>query len=266
MFDSFDWRFRLIQSAPGENGVNVEIALRIPDIIVAASAGYSECFTMFKFPFHWFNILSDSEGFCDKGPEHPFGVKFDATLGAKLGLQGYTEVNGDRDVFLDLTIYEAPELYTFPELCLDFDDQTPGPCVHDQSIPSDPIDAYPPGGYIESEDEEAGVSKRSVALVKRDENSAAPGRERKPYYLACDKKKDFSIRPQKYQSPTDLRQKKGVPIMKPGMSCIKSESETCPADEWTMEPLPEDATDDERAIVTEAGWACKSILFITYLV
>lgn len=221
-------------------------------------------YSVYEFPCHWTNILSDSEGFCDAGPEHPFGVQFDATLGVKLGLQGYTEVNDDRDVFLDLTIFEAPELYTFPELCLDFDEQSPGACIPEQNF-FDPIDSYLPDGYGESDDQEAGVSKRSGALVKRDEASAANWNKRKPYFLDCDTKKEFSIRPQKYQGPSDLKHVKGVPIMKAGMSCSQDNSTKCPAHQWTIEPLPEDPTEEELAVVTDK-WACKSTILVAYFV
>ncbi|PKY02708.1 hypothetical protein P168DRAFT_239504 [Aspergillus campestris IBT 28561] len=224
-----------------ENGVNVEIGIKVPDITVTASAGY--------------NV----EGFCKAEPEKPFGVKLDAKLGASLGLQGYTELKGDKDIFLDLTIFETPALYTFPQLCLAFGKQSPGACIPEQHT-FDPIDSFLPGGDDsddEEADEEADVSKRSVTFVKRDERSANDNRA--PYYLDCDTKQDFSIRGQNYQGPSKLKKKRyNVPIMKPGMSCAEAESETCPAKQWTIDALPDDATDNDRAVVTEK-WASEHI-------
>ena len=207
--------------------------------------------------------VTDAEGFCKAESEKPFGVKLDAKLGASLGLQGYTELKGDKDVFLDLTIFETPALYTFPQLCLAFGKQSPGACIPEQHT-FDPIDSYLPGGYDSDEeeaDEEAGVSKRTVALTKRDEKSANDNRE--PYYLSCDTKRSFSIRGQNYQGPSILKKKAyKVPIMKPGMKCTEAEGETCPADQWTIDALPDDATDNDRAVVTRK-WACMSILLMT---
>lgn len=234
----------------------ISLSLRLQDTVSACN--------VHQLPCPRANIVTDVEGFCKAEPEKPFGVKLDAKLGASLGLQGYTELKGDKDVFLDLTIFETPALYTFPQLCLAFGKQSPGACIPEQHT-FDPIDSYLPGvddSDGEEADEEAGVSKRSVTLVKRDERSANDYRA--PYYLDCDTEKDFSIRGQNYQGPSKLKQKQyKVPIMKPGMSCAEAESETCPAKQWTIDALPDDATDNDRAVVTDK-WACMSILLMTF--
>ncbi|GES64964.1 hypothetical protein ATEIFO6365_0009045900 [Aspergillus terreus] len=223
-----------------ENGVNVEIGIKVPDVTVTASAGY--------------NV----DGFCDNDTGKPFGLKLDASLGASLGLQGYTELKGDKDVFLDVTLYETPALYTFPQLCLAFGKQSPGACIPEQHT-FDPDDSYPPGGYTDSEDDAgANIAERSLRLAKRDEKSAAY-LTRKPYLLGCDEEKKHEIWPQKYQKPTSLRNKLQVPIMKPGMGCGEDEDEECPASTWSMDKLPDTLTKADRALVTQKGWASEHI-------
>ncbi|KAF9886762.1 hypothetical protein FE257_011139 [Aspergillus nanangensis] len=229
-----------------ENGINVEIGIKVPDITVTASAGY--------------NI----DGFCEDDDSKPFGVKLDATLGASLGLQGYTELKGDKDVFLDVTLYETPALYTFPELCLAFGKQSKGSCVPEQHT-FDPIDSYLPGEEDDTDDEDAAVSRRSsssssrVRVAKRDAASAAYKQRKNPYILGCDENKTHQIWAQKYQRPTVLRNRDTIPIMVAGMSCKEDEDYQCPADTWTIEPMPDDATKAEKAHISGKTWASEHI-------
>ncbi|EBA27300.1 uncharacterized protein AFUA_2G00270 [Aspergillus fumigatus Af293] len=223
-----------------DNGLNVEVGIKVPDITVTAAAGYT--------------------GFCANDPNKAYGVKLDAALGASLGLQGYTEVKGERDVFLDVTLYETPTLYTFPQLCLAAGEESPGTCIP-QSDPLDPDDGVAPGVLRRD-------TRSSVALARRDADSAFyQGRD--PYYLACDEGRTKQIWVQKYQRPSRLRNNAAVPIIQPGMSCSNSAQNQCPASTWNIKEVPK----DDRAGVTRQGWASEHIYegnwvrdFIDYLV
>lgn len=191
-------------------------------------------------------LVSDVAGFCANDRNKPYGVKLDAALGASLGLQGYTGVKGERDVFLDVTLYETPTLYTFPQLCLAAGEESPGTCIP-QSDPLDPDDGVAPGVLRRD-------TRSSVALARRDADSAFyQGRD--PYYLACDEGRTKQIWVQKYQRPSRLRNNAAVPIIQPGMSCSNSPQNQCPASTWNIKEVPK----DDRAGVTRQGWACKCL-------
>lgn len=172
----------------------------------------------------------------------------DATLGASLGLQGYTEVKGERDVFLDVTLYETPTLYTFPQLCLAAGEESPGTCIP-QSDPLDPDDGLAVGVNRRDITSLVALSRR---LSRRDADSAYySGRE--ALYLACDEGRTRQIWVQKYQNSSRLRNNPAVPIIQPGMACSNSPQNQCPASTWNIREVPK----DDQAAVTRQGWTSK---------
>lgn len=155
---------------------------------------------------------------------------------------------------MDVTLYETPALYTFPQLCLAAGQESPGTCIP-QSDPLDPDDGVA-----------AGVNRRDITslvalsrrLSRRDADSAYYGDRREPYYLACDEGRTRQIWLQKYRRPSILRKNAAVPVIQPGMTCDNSPQNQCPASTWNIREVPK----DERQGVTRAGWASKCLVLM----
>ncbi|KAF9892066.1 hypothetical protein FE257_002472 [Aspergillus nanangensis] len=208
-----------------EDGINVEVGLRVPEVTVTAAAGYNE------------------QGFCPNDPK-PWGLTLDASIGASLDLQGYTELNGEKKVFLDVTLFQTPALYTFPELCLSMGDISPGACIP-QVGPQDPDDEYvAPGQYP---DPPPARRRRRAVTIPEDDSSKDPKRF---FYVGCDQQHSHAIFIQKYPGPPTLKKDKNVPIIQPLMNCSMDD---CPPSTWNVQV----ATDPSA--VTKKGWASEHV-------
>jgi hypothetical protein len=79
-----------------------------------------------------------------------FGVKFDASIGVDLKIQGW---NGDKDKpFFEKDLWNAPDLYKFPNVCIPFEFGTKSPisvttsAIH-YTTPPVPTTSLPVHGY-----------------------------------------------------------------------------------------------------------------------
>lgn len=153
----------------------------------------------------------------------------DATLGASLVLEGYTEVEGVKDVFLAVTLFEDPSLYTFPQLCVGFGTISPGFC-------------YTQIYDIDSDDD---PGTEVVTWERRDLSTQGD----RSYTLKCDVAPKHYIFVQKYLAPPALKTKPGVPIIEPLIGCNDND---CPPEKWAIQ----EATDP--SVVTE-DWNCRLI-------
>ncbi|KAH8816950.1 hypothetical protein F5884DRAFT_665295 [Xylogone sp. PMI_703] len=217
-----------------EDGINVDIGLRIPDLTITASTGFN------------------TDGFCPNSTEQ-YGVKIDASLGADLLLEGWDEVNGDKDVFLSVHLFDDPDVYTFPEVCFGFDFATPGSCIFVPDSGEEEV-------YAEIEIE-SGLNKRNALLMPQiysrglDERSRlmprAPNRKR-GYTLACDSGKTQIIYVQTYPTGPTARNRdtsRLLPIMEPQIPCGET---VCPPALW------ETIESSNPSIVT-SQWAAEHI-------
>lgn len=161
----------------------------------------------------------------------------DASLGASLVLEGYDEVDGEKNVFLQLPLFSDPDIYTFPELCLAFSTISSGYC-------------YAPlyGDDPETTDGTTVVTWEKRDLVSLEERDLST-RTNRSYTLKCDAAPKQYIYVQKYPSPQVLKSVPGVPIIEPLIRC---EDDDCPPEKWKIQ----EATDP--SVVTEKGWNCKS--------
>ncbi|KAI9369062.1 hypothetical protein BJX61DRAFT_180761 [Aspergillus egyptiacus] len=199
-----------------DNGFGVDLAFKLPEVTVRAAGGY------------------DSNGFCENN-QNPWGVALDASVGADLSIEGWKEVDGDRDTLFGVTLFETDDLYEFPQLCLSFDDVSVGYCpgeVEDDEEDDDDDD----------EDEEDALNKRSDGilphkmplipskttddLVPRQEPTG-PNPVGSPLYAACGTGRSSPIRTLEYPRPTAVRLDTGIPAIQPKATCAPRES-ACP--------------------------------------
>jgi hypothetical protein len=182
-------------------------------------------------------------------------VKLDASVGAQLVLEGWDEINGAKDVFLTVDLFNSPTIFSFPELCFSFGSASPGTC---SDVPDDDNEAQ----YEDNEVVSGEKRKRSGGcLIPRDDFTKrgelvprAPNRRRNPYHLTCDKTSEALIYVQQYPGPTKVKNdpNRAAPIMEPGIACTAT---ACPPSDWTMKESS-DAT-----IVSHTTWGSKFLFF-----
>lgn len=206
----------------------------------------------------------DLNGFCEPG-EDVFGVKIDSTVGANLALEGWAEVDGDRNTLAQVTLVDAPDLYTFPQVCFAFGDLSEGYCLAER----------------DAEDEESSTgsnnnNKRGAALpapskTEPDSITTTTEHHLKPrqsidknrsYQLACDEEGKYIINALKYYPPSSIRTNTNVPIIKPGVEC--ADTKDCVPDTG-ITVITKNKQD--RAVVRKDNnddneprmWACMSL-------
>ncbi|KAF1810764.1 hypothetical protein P152DRAFT_515569 [Eremomyces bilateralis CBS 781.70] len=225
-----------------ENGVNVDVNLQFPKVTVTASGGY------------------DSNGFCNADP---FGVSLDVDLGAELELEGWTEIDGKRNVLFEVDLYENDQLYQFPVLCLGLGESNDGTC----SV------------IIEEEDQEwwdNEIDSPITALARlrrqtvRRRSAIAKRAPKRGYYMTCDKSsRQYKIEMKDYYGPEHLAGlynagTSEAPILLPGVDpCGDDKSSDCTQDHWKIEDTKDNSLVDgkywDAEHVYEGDWV-KSFL------
>ncbi|KGQ02180.1 hypothetical protein PAAG_11136 [Paracoccidioides lutzii Pb01] len=224
-----------------DNGFGVDLAFKVPQVTVTLGAGL------------------DTNGFCKAGGSI-FGVSIEAKVGVDLGLEGWKELDGDKEKLFDVTLFKKDDLYTFPRICLSVDKLSPGYCYAEEADED----------YDKTEDDEEGeLKRRGRAIAIRNTrfdlaSRQAPG-DRK-YYALCDSSKANTIPVLQYHGPTELKDNVKIPIIVPEVPCPDN-SEDCEPD-TSIAILQGDDTADERAIVqtdnadgdyTKRKWATEHI-------
>lgn len=212
----------------------------------------------------WFSDLPTtvSAGFCPNNA-NPWGVSLEADVGVDLSLEGWKELDGDKDKLFGVTLFETDDLYEFPELCLSFDDVSEGYCAGEEEDDDDDDDDDDDALDKRSEDITptnviTTPSKTSVGLVSRQNTDSS----RKPYYVSCDGSKSSPISVLRYPGPGEIRLDTDVPIIKPKATCGSRES-NCPPEATGLDVVtsPETARafvqDDTDSPSERRRWSSK---------
>ncbi|KAL3446136.1 hypothetical protein BJX65DRAFT_319041 [Aspergillus insuetus] len=202
-----------------DNGFGVDLSLKVPQLTVTTTGGV------------------DAEGFCE--PDGGvFGVKIDSTIGANLALEGWGEVDGDRVTLADVTLVDAPDLFTFPQLCVAFADLSDGYCLAEEA--EDEIDEAEGESSPNNRKRddlsiiaiESTKTTRDLTVTSTDEFShyLAPRQSasRRGYNLACDPDGDHRFFALNYPRPGAVRTNTKVPIIKPLVSCSDTATDCVP--------------------------------------
>lgn len=173
-------------------------------------------------------------------------------VGVDLDLEGWEEIDGHRKTLFDVDIYEKPDIFVFPQVCLGFDDVAPGYCLGGKKEEDDEDDDDDPGHYVRGR--RARIPRTlSPALSPRQD----PDTGREPIPLKCDKKKAVQIL--KYPSPIELAKNTAVPIFVPNIPCGEASEDCWPNANITVitEPLEQRAIVDQTGLLDQEKWACK---------
>ncbi|KAL4898655.1 hypothetical protein BDV59DRAFT_206929 [Aspergillus ambiguus] len=176
-----------------DNGFGVDLAFKLPEVTVTTAGGYK------------------SNGFCD-GSENPWGVTVDASVGANLALEGWKELDGDKDTLFGVSLFDTDDLFEFPQLCLGFEETSDGYCPGEEDVEW-ATDASLGTANKRSTFEEP-PTKTSHALLPRQSQSS-----RRPYHVECDASKTYPITVLNYPQPGSIRLNTDVPIIKPQVTC-----------------------------------------------
>ncbi|OJD13258.1 hypothetical protein AJ78_06265 [Emergomyces pasteurianus Ep9510] len=218
-----------------DNGFGVDLALKVPQVTATLSAGFN------------------TEGFCPNNA-NIFGIKLDVMVGADLDLEGWREIDGDRKTLFDVDIYEKPDIFVFPQLCLAFGDVAPGYCLGGKKEEDDEDDDDDPGHYVRGR---RGRIPRTISHgVSRRQD---PDTGRKPIPLKCDKSKTVQIL--KYPGPVDLAKNPAVPIFVPNIPCGEASEDCWPNANISVitEPLEERAIVDQTGLLDQEKWASEHV-------
>ncbi|KAL2808272.1 hypothetical protein BJX63DRAFT_436259 [Aspergillus granulosus] len=210
-----------------DNGFGVDIALKVPEVTVTASAG------------------GDINGFCEGDPD-PWGIMVEATVGANLALEGWKELDGDKDELFGVDLFDKDDLYVFPQFCFSFGGLSDNFCLAEESLEEEDDDDD------DEDDDDRSPNKRAIDIIDHRlfprQNS---DRQNRTVRLACDNVKKAAEHPIQlldYPRPANIRLDTDVPIAKPTVPCWKSEK-NCPIKNATVTIITTDL--EERAIVEE---------------
>ncbi|KAL2858471.1 hypothetical protein BJY01DRAFT_230672 [Aspergillus pseudoustus] len=218
-----------------DNGFGVDLSLKVPQLTVTTSGGV------------------DGSGFCEPGGE-VFGVKIDSTVGVNLALEGWGEVDGDRVTLADVTLVDAPDLFTFPQVCVAWGGLSEGYCLAEEAEEEKDDDeaesnsttttkkkrAAPPTETTDS-DLTATRTRSEIAHYLAPRQSASD----RDYTLSCDTAGDHRFFALNYPGPRDVRENTKVPIIKPLVSCSDTAKDCVP--DTGIEVVTTNMTD--RAVV-----------------
>ncbi|KAG5296640.1 hypothetical protein I7I48_05528 [Histoplasma ohiense] len=218
-----------------DNGFGVDLALKVPQVTAKLGAGF------------------DTAGFCPN-EANIFGIKLDVMVGVDLDLEGWEEIDGHRKTLFDVDIYEKPDIFVFPQVCLGFDDVAPGYCLGGKKEEDDEDDDDDPGHYVRGR--RARIPRTlSPALSPRQD----PDTGREPIPLKCDKKKAVQIL--KYPSPIELAKNTAVPIFVPNIPCGEASEDCWPNANISVitEPLEQRAIVDQTGLLDQEKWASEHV-------
>jgi hypothetical protein len=182
-----------------------------PKISVTATAGY------------------DPNGFCQSSA---FGVQLEVDLGAELELEGWTELDGKRNVLFDVDLFKKNDIYEFPPLCIGLGSDNPGTCL-----------AYPRAGDQVWWDNEVKLDNETdttaLSLRRRQEEPEEPEeRNGRGYKMNCEgSTTDPKIVLIDYPSAGELFGLGKSPVLEPGIPrCGTTKYEQCTKDKWFVKP------------------------------
>ncbi|KAI9369634.1 hypothetical protein BJX61DRAFT_549462 [Aspergillus egyptiacus] len=214
-----------------DNGFGVDLALKVPEVTVTASAG------------------GNTEGFCEDDPD-PWGIMVEASVGASLELEGWHELDGDREELFDVDLFTKDDLYVFPQFCFSFGGLSDGFCLAEESLEEEEEDEDDDDD--DDDDDDRAAEKRAIQQTDRRLSTRQdPDRQGRTVRLACDNEQRAAQHPIQlldYPRPADIRTDTDVPIAKPTVPCWKSEKNCAPKDADIV-IVTEDQ--EERAIVEE---------------
>ncbi|PGH08063.1 hypothetical protein GX51_01505 [Blastomyces parvus] len=218
-----------------DNGFGVDLALKVPQVTATLGAGF------------------DTAGFCPN-EANIFGIKLDVMVGADLDLEGWREIDGDRKKLFDVDIFEKPDIFVFPQLCLGFDDVAPGYCLGGKKEEDDEDDDDDPGHYVRGRRARLPRTLSPPLSPRQD-----PDTGRDPIPMKCDKTKAVQIL--KYPSPVDLAKDTRVPIFVPNIPCGEASEDCWPNANISVitEPLEQRAVVDQTGLLDQEKWASEHV-------
>ncbi|KAL4935925.1 hypothetical protein BDV06DRAFT_233838 [Aspergillus oleicola] len=177
----------VIETDPLEIQIALSVSLSGPELTLTTTAGL------------------DTNGSCEGGG-NPYGVNIDASVGANLALEGWKELNDDRDTLFTAILFEKDDLYEFPS-CLFFGTPSEGYCLPE--LPEDGMLHEELSEEEIAEDEEMGeLSTRSLDIVELKKRPSGQG---------------YKYKVLRYNTPTALQTEVTVPIVIPLISCNPGE-------------------------------------------
>ncbi|PGH09671.1 hypothetical protein AJ79_05637 [Helicocarpus griseus UAMH5409] len=220
-----------------DNGFGVDLALKVPEVTATLSAGF----------------VQDTAGFCPN-EANIFGIRLDVMVGADLDLEGWREIDGDRKNLFDVDIFEKPDIYVFPQMCLAFGDVAPGYCLGGQPEEDDEDDDDDPSHFVRRR-RKLPTSPIYQGLKRRQDEDTG----RDPIPLGCDKSKTVKIL--KYPGPTDLAQNTAVPIFVPNIPCGEASEDCWPNANISVitTPAAQRAIVDQTGLLDQEKWASEHV-------
>ncbi|KAL2783974.1 hypothetical protein BJX66DRAFT_344471 [Aspergillus keveii] len=199
-----------------DNGFGVDIALKVPEVTVTTSAG------------------GNVNGFCENDPD-PWGIMVEATVGAKLALEGWKELDGDKDELFGVDLFDKDDLYVFPQFCFSFGGLSEGFCLAEESPEDD-----------DDEDDDDRLAGRAINGTDGHLLARQGPMGDRTISLDCDNKKEHAWPVLQYPQPATLREDGSIPIAKPNVPCEKSK-ENCDIEEADITLIWDDMT--QRSVV-----------------
>lgn len=183
-------------------------------------------------------------------------MSIEAMVGADLDLEGWKELDGDRNTLFEVDIFENPDIFTFPPLCLSFGDVSDGYCLP-KKVPQ------------EADDDDEGNLKRDHEQPPRTTDALVPRQavdpKRDPFPLGCNSSMEVPVL--RYPGPSDLGHysDEPVPIIFPSVPCADAAKNCRPNSAITVMTTQDE--DQGAAIANTATnksnpqylqWHCKS--------
>lgn len=170
-----------------------------------------------------------------------------ATVGADLDLEGWKELDGGRDTLFEVDIFEKPDIFTFPPVCLSFGDVSDGYCLPQELPELDDDDDSDDGGNFKRDDEQP----------TRTTNELAPRQAKdRDYKLDCETNKQaYAL---DYPKPTTLINHTAdpIPIIIPDVPCADA-AENCEPNDGKPKVVTTQDEQQRAAVVLDLEYGEK---------
>jgi hypothetical protein len=159
----------------------------------------------------------------------------EATVGANLALEGWKELDGDKDELFGVDLFDKDDLYVFPQFCFSFGGLSEGFCLAEESPEDD-----------DDEDDDDRLAGRAINGTDGHLLARQGPMGDRTISLDCDNKKEHAWPVLQYPQPATLREDGSIPIAKPNVPCEKSK-ENCDIKEADITLIWDDMT--QRSVV-----------------
>lgn len=154
-------------------------------------------------------------------------MKIEAMVGADLDLEGWKEVDGNKEELFEVNIFEKPDIFTFPPVCFSFGEISEGYCLPKEPAEDDDDDVDLAGNFRRDYEQPTGTEQPALT---RTINELVPrqGLDGRVYPIKCNSSCKAKLLSYPYPTELDQYVETPIPIIIPDVPCADAEGDCKP--------------------------------------